>query len=95
MLYCAFSPHGFIRRIASKQNFTLVEFDTVEDAEKVFNACKRKGEVIIDRTVAKISYARYEHRVYRQNLSVRLADILPEGHKLWRQLQKIASDHET
>jgi hypothetical protein len=92
-IYLEFSPYGFIRRIASKRDFAFVEFDTVDDAEMAFNACKKKGEVTIEGSAVKISYAKNEHRVDRQNLSVRLADILPEGHKFWRQLQKLTSDH--
>ncbi|KAH0786013.1 serine/arginine-rich splicing factor RS31-like isoform X2 [Histomonas meleagridis] len=93
-IYNELSPYGFIRRITGKRDFAFVEFDTHEDALNVMNTFKKKHyEWEISGCFVKMAFARNEHRIDTQNLSIPLSAILPENHKFWYHVQKILSDH--
>jgi RNA recognition motif-containing protein len=92
-IYNEFSPYGFIRRIALKGSYAFVEFDTLDDAERALSIFTGRKDSVLDGYRVGVTYARNEHRVENTKLSLRLADVLPEGHKFWRQLQRMCADH--
>lgn len=91
-IYKVISPYGFIRRITGKRDFAFVEFDTHVDAQNVINEFKNQNKCIINGCHIKIAFARNEHHIDQQNLSIPLSMILPEDHKFWTRLQSILNN---
>ena len=91
-IYKEISPYGFIRRITGKRDFAFVEFDTHEDAQNVINEFKNRSKCIINGCPIKIAFARNEHHIDQQSLSIPLSMILPEDHKFWTRLQSILNN---
>jgi hypothetical protein len=91
-IYNEFSPYGFIRRISLKGAYGFVEFDSVEDAERALNTFTRASGCMLDGCHIGVTYAKNEYRSFTRSLDIKLADVLPENHQFWRQLEKLYAD---
>jgi RNA recognition motif-containing protein len=83
-IYERFLDFGFIRRVAVKRDFAFVEFDTAEEAQGVMRLVRT---VNIDGEMIRVAFARTEHKVDPQNLTIPLKELIPLDHPFWYQLQ--------
>jgi RNA recognition motif-containing protein len=82
-LYWAAAPHGFIRHISFRPDFSFIDFDTVEDAiqaNEALNGQTLKGKILT------AQFARTLPAPQGSNLSISLADVVPRDHEIWTQL---------
>ncbi|EAY02311.1 hypothetical protein TVAG_275850 [Trichomonas vaginalis G3] len=89
-LYRLVAPHGFVRRISTRKQFTFIEFDTTKDAKDAFHFLKSVEQ---NYHGLRVSYARSEQKFDASNLSIPLSEVLPENHQFWQKLQKMIYDH--
>ena len=89
-LFYLVAPKGFVRRISPKKDFAFIEFDTAKDAKEAYDylrSIQYKYEGL------RVAFARSEHQVDLDKLSIPLNVLIPEKHPFWFKLQRRLFDH--
>jgi hypothetical protein len=85
------SPMGFLRRIFIHSDYTLLDFDTVQDAEMAIEGLNKtvfRGKLFLAQFGKPPPYADVP------KLTIPLTDILPPEHEFWNELaEKLRSGH--